>query len=64
MEDGKVEALIDWELAGFYPREWIGTKPSALVGLNLHPSIKGVKDEKYRVDLKKAFEARGFPSRP
>jgi hypothetical protein len=58
---GTVLAILDWELAGFFPRFWISTKPSVSPGLNFDPPVVGFSDVEWRKRLRIALEEKGFP---
>ncbi len=60
-EDGRVEGVIDWESAGFYPEFWIATKPSVSPGLDLCPAPPGSTEMDWRRALKRELERLGFP---
>lgn len=60
---GAIQAIIDWESAGFYPRFWIATKPSVSPGLDFDPMIEGVEEHHWRKLLKERLAGRGYEPR-
>jgi hypothetical protein len=58
-EEGKVEGILDWESAGFYPRYWIASKPMLSAGFYLS-STKGTKREAWRDLLGSMLKKEGF----
>jgi len=55
-DNGSIEAILDWESAGFYPRFWIASKLVVSPGFNLDPTEetkKGAWRELLRIMLKK-----------
>ncbi|POR35819.1 Uncharacterized protein TPAR_03986 [Tolypocladium paradoxum] len=57
---GAVTGILDWELAGFFPRFWISTKPSVSPGLNFCPSVADSEDYEWRKMLRLSLEMKGF----
>jgi hypothetical protein len=54
--DGSIEAILNWESVGFYPRFWIALKLVVSLGFNLDPTEetkKGAWRELLRIMLKK-----------
>ena len=58
-EEGKVEGILDWESAGFYPRCWIASKPMLSAGFYLN-STEGTKREAWRDLLGGMLKKEGF----
>lgn len=58
-EEGNVMGILDWESAGFYPRNWIALKPKLSPGFNLD-STKGPKRRAWCDLLRSMLEKEGF----
>lgn len=58
-EEGKVEGILDWESAGFYPRFWITSKPRLSAGFYLN-STEGMKREAWRDLLGSMLKKEGY----
>lgn len=57
-ETGSI-GIIDWEVAGFFPRGWIRTKFRVNGGLDLPDSVTDTPTE-WRSGVQKSLEAHGF----
>ncbi|TKA32515.1 hypothetical protein B0A50_01623 [Salinomyces thailandicus] len=60
--DGSL-AIIDWECAGFVPREWIRTKFRVCAGMDLEmsPSNDDIPRHDWRARMQRELEKDGFP---
>ncbi|QKX57940.1 uncharacterized protein TRUGW13939_05060 [Talaromyces rugulosus] len=53
--------VIDWEIAGFFPRGWIRTKFRISSGLDLPESVGDLSSQQWwRVEVQKLLGTRGF----
>ncbi|CRG89756.1 hypothetical protein PISL3812_06795 [Talaromyces islandicus] len=53
--------VIDWEVAGFFPRGWIRTKFRLSSGMNLPESVGGLSSQQWwRSEIQKLLGKRGF----
>ncbi|KAL9102404.1 MAG: hypothetical protein Q9163_002449 [Psora crenata] len=57
-KEGNVEAILDWESAGFYPRLWIASKPMLSAGFYLH--CEGFEREAWGDLLRGMLEKEGY----
>ncbi|KAK7223177.1 hypothetical protein V2G26_011180 [Clonostachys chloroleuca] len=54
--------IIDWEMAGFVPREWISTKFAVAWGLDLElGDVSGISEADWRKRVHQELKRRGFP---
>ena len=61
VSNGRVSGILDWDMAGYYPRFWIATKPARHPAFVFDPSIPGCPDTDWNQRLSSALEKRGFP---
>ncbi|CAG9951548.1 unnamed protein product [Clonostachys rosea f. rosea IK726] len=58
----KIMGIIDWEMAGFVPREWISTKFAVGWGLDLEVGdVSGIAEEDWRKRVHQELKRTGFP---
>ncbi|EXM12418.1 hypothetical protein FOTG_19081, partial [Fusarium oxysporum f. sp. vasinfectum 25433] len=61
-QEKRLVGIIDWESAGYVPREWISTKFAVGWGLDLEVgNISGLSETDWRERVHQALWENGFP---